>query len=166
MEVFPIEIVLRGEAIWLGWVSPEDGDEIFLTDKGYLIFSCDGKDGLAREVVNIFPAAHMKGESFFDLDAVAGRLDGRFVLEDDFALNLWNLLTDLYHTFGGEDRMFYESRRDVYSRIFSQSEVAPLVGVKKGQISARDIEVVREVLLAGIEFLVQKMRDAKESRSH
>lgn len=161
MEVFPVEISLKGEAIWLGWVSPEDGDEFFLTNKGHLVLSCGGKDGLAREVMKIFPDSQMKRESFFDLDSIAERLDGGLVVEDDYALNLWNLLTDLYHTFGGEDRMFFESHRDVYLRLFSQSEVAPLVDVQKAQLSRHDIEAVREVLLKGIEFLDKKIRTAK-----
>lgn len=166
MEIFPVEIALRGEAIWLGWVSPDDGDEFFLTHNGCLIFSCDGKDGLTQEVVKVLPDAKLDVESFFDFDSVVERLDSGVVLEDDFALNIWNLLTDLYHTFGGSDKIFFESHLEVYSRLFSQSEVAPLVDVQKVQLSTHDKQVVREVLLEGVELLIQKIRIAKMARSH
>jgi len=166
MEVFPIEIALRGETIWLGWVSPDDGDEFFLTNNGCLIFSCSGKNGLMQEALKLFPDAKFDVESFFDFDSIIEGLDGSIVLEDDFALNVWNLLTDLYHTFGGEDKMFFESHLEVYSRLFSQSEVAPLVDVQKVQLSKHDKEAVREVLLEGIELLTQKIRIAKAAQSH
>ena len=166
MEVFPVEIALRGETVWLGWVSPDDGDEFFLTNNGCLIFSCSGKDGLMQEVAKVFPDAKLDVESFFDFDSIVEGLDGDVVLEGDFALNTWNLLTDLYHTFGGEDKMFFESHLEVYSRLFSQSEVAPLVEVQKVKLSTHDKQVVREVLLEGVELLTQKIRIAKMARSH
>jgi len=163
MEVFPVKIALKGEVIWLGWVSPENGCDLFLTNNGCLIFSCDGKDELMREVRAIFPNAQVEIESFFDLDsAVEGA--GREVVRD-LALDIWNLLTDLHHTFGGGGTMFLESHREVYSRLFSQSEVASWVDVQRVQLSARDIEVVREVLLEGIELFAQKIRIAKTARS-
>lgn len=166
MEVFPVEIALRSETIWLGWVSPEDGDEFFLTRNGCLIFSRSGKDELVREVLEIFPHAQMEVECSFDFDSVVEWLDKGVVLEDDCALDIWNILTDLYHTFGGTDKMFFESHWEVYSRLFSQGTVAPLVDVQKVQLSPRDIEVVREVILEGIELLTQKIRIAKAARSH
>lgn len=165
MEVFPIKIVLKGEATLLGWVSPESGRDFFLTNNGYLIFSCDGKDDLIWEVMKIFPDVQVMDESFFDIDSVVDKLSKGIVLEDDFALSIWNLLTDLYHTFGGGEKMFFESHFEVYSRLFSQSEVASFVDVQRVQLSARDIEVVREVLLEGSELFAQKIRIAKTARS-
>ena len=165
MDVFPVEILLQGEAIWLGWVSPEDSDEFFLTHKGCLIFSCDGKSGLVREVVKIFPDAKIKSQTFFNFDSVAEGLDKRGVVEDDFALNLWNLLTDLYHTFGGEDRIFSESHGEIYYRLFSQSDVASLVDVEKHELSLRDVDVIRGVILDGAHMLTQKIEIAKAYRN-
>ena len=165
MEVFPVKIAIKGEVIWFGWVSPEDGSDFFLTNNGCLIFSCDGKDELMREVMAVFPDAQMEIESFFDLDSAVGVAGRGAVLEGDLALDIWNLLTDLHHTFGGGGTMFLESHREVYSRLFSQSEVASWVDVQRVQLSARDIEVVREVLLEGIELFAQKIRIAKIARS-
>jgi len=165
VEVFPVKIAIKGEVIWLGWVFPENGNALFLTNNGCLIFSCDGKDELVREVMAVFPDAQMEIESFFDLDSAVGVAGRGAVLEGDLALDIWNLLTDLHHTFGGGGTMFLESHREVYSRLFSQSEVASWVDVQRVQLSARDIEVVREVLLEGIELFAQKIRIAKTARS-
>lgn len=165
MEVFPVKIALKGEVIWLGWVSTEDGHELFLTNNGCLIFSCDGRDELIRAVMAIFPDVQAGIESFFDFDSVVGRTGREVVLEGDLALDTWNLLTDLHHTFGGEGTMFLESHREVYSRLFSQSEVASWVDVQRAQLSVRDKEVVREVLLEGIELFAQKIGIAKAARN-
>ncbi len=166
MDVFPVGIALRGEIVWLGWVSQDDAGEFFLVINGRLIFSYEGKEGLMQEVVKIFPDAQMEVESFFDFDSAAQRLDKDVVIESDFALDIWNILTDLYHTFGGMDTMFFESRRDVYLRLFSQSEAAPLVGVQRTQLSAHDLAVVREVILEGVDLLDQKVRTARMARNH
>lgn len=146
MEVFPVEIALNREAVWLGWVSPEDGGASFLTKEDRLIFSCNGSDNLMWEVMRMFPGAQFGVASFFDLDSIVGKFSKNLILEGDFALNVWNLLTDLYHTFGGADTTFSERHVDVYRRLFSQSESAPIVGVRRVRLSTHDMEVVREVL--------------------
>lgn len=166
MDVFPVGIVSKGEAVWLGWVSQDDAGEFFLVNNGRLIFSYEGKEGLMQEVLKIFPDAQMEVESFFDFDSAAQRLDKDVVIESDFALDIWNILTDLYHTFGGMDTMFFKSRRDVYLRLFSQSEAAPLVGVQRTQLSAHDLAVVREVILKGADLLDQKARAARMAHNH
>lgn len=166
MEVFPVGVALKGETVWLGWVSPDGVDEFFLTKNGYLIFSYDGRDGLVQEVLGVFPGAQIGVESFFDFDSAAGGLEKEVAFKFDFALDIWNLLTDIYHTFGGVDKMFLESHWEVYLRLFSQSEVAPLVDVQKDHLSAHDLAVVRKVILEGVEFLDQKVGVAKAARNH
>lgn len=165
MEVFPVEIALKGEAVWLGWVSPDDGDASFLTKEDRLIFSCNGSDSLMWEVTRIFPGAQFGVASFFDLDSIVGKFSKSLILEGDFALDVWNLLTDLYHTFGGTDTTFSERHVDVYRRLFSHSESAPIVGVRRVRLSTRDMEVVREVLLEGVELFAQRVEVAKAARS-
>jgi len=164
MEVFPVAIALKGEAIWLGWVSPEDGHEFFLTEKGVLIFSCDGKSGLLQEVMKVFPDVQSGVESFFDFDSVAEAAGRGVILDGNLVLDTWNLLIDVHHTFGSEGRVFDEYH-DVYSRVFSQSEAAPIVGVQKVELSAGDIAVVREVFDEGFELLAHKIRIAKAARA-
>lgn len=43
MDVFPVGITLKGETVWLGWVSPDDADAFFLdvakTGSGSLIYT-------------------------------------------------------------------------------------------------------------------------------
>lgn len=164
MEVFPVEIALKGETIWLGWVFPEEGGAFFLTDEDRLIFSCDDSDDLMRSVVRVFPDAQVGVASFFDFDSIVGKFSKSLTIESDFALDVWNLVTDLYRTFGGTDTTFSERHMDVYRRLFSQSESAPIVGVRKVRLSTRDMEVVREVLWDGVELFAQKIGIAKAAR--
>ncbi|MGO4703496.1 hypothetical protein [Dyella sp. 2RAB6] len=165
MEIFPVEIAIKGETIWVGWVSPEDGNEFFLTHDGCLIYSNKSKQELMQEIIKLFPYAQTGTESFFDFDSALGGGDGRVVLEGDLALDVWNLLIDLYHTFDSSGKVLSEYGSEVYHRLFSQSEAASIVDVQRVQLSRRDVEVVREVLLEGIEFFVQKVSTAKMSRS-
>lgn len=166
MEVFPVEIALRGETIWLGWVSPEDGHSFFLTSNGNLVFSRDSKEELTREVMMAFPDSKVEAESSFDFSSIKEKFDKGIFLEGDFALDTWNLLTDLYYTFDSDGRIFSETSVEAYRRLFSQSEAALMVDVQRVQLSARDIDLVRDVLMEGVEFLTQKVRLAKAARSH
>lgn len=166
MEVFPVEIALKGETIWLGWVSPEDGHSFFLTINDNLFFSREGKEELMREIRMVFSEAEMEVESFFDFRSISEKFDDGTFMEGNFSLDAWNLLTDLYYTFDSDGRIFSETSVEAYRRLFSQSEVALMVDVQRVQLSARDKELVRDVLLEGVDFLIQKVRLAKAARSH
>ncbi|GAA0681378.1 hypothetical protein ISN75_19345 [Dyella marensis] len=166
MEVFPVEIAFKDEAIWLGWVSPEEGHSFFLTSNGLLIFSGDSKEELAREVVKSFPDAQMEVETFFDFNPVFGEFDKNVILKNNFALDAWNLLIDLYYTFDSDGAIFFESSVEVYRRLFSQSEAALMVGVHGVALSKEDMEVVRKVFLEGLELLAKKINVARSVRSH
>ena len=166
MEVFPVKIAFRGGNVWLGWVSPEDGHSFFLTNGGRLIFSCDSKEGLTKEVMSISPDAQIDVESFFDFNSIIDGFDKNDAVRGNLVLDAWNLLIDLYYTFDGAGKIFLKPSVDVYRRLFSQSDVALMIDVYRSPLSARDVEVMRDVFLDGVDFLAEKVNDAKKAKSH
>lgn len=146
--MFPVNFTLDGKAVWLAWLSDEQGERFFSNGERP-VFA-----GSERALEDFFLSSgygwNLEDGIFFDLDGIESLLARGVMPDANAVLDVWNLFSDFSKTIDpSRSGMFMAEYKDTYSALFSMCDAADIVRLPEKELSSNDIENIRLVMASG-----------------